>query len=60
MISNHFSRTTLIILERNAKQIKEHYKNYARPGIDKSEWSLDEDLKLVALINKNGKNWKLI
>ena len=34
--------------------------NYLRPEIRKDEWTLEEDLLLVNLLNKNGKNWKFI
>jgi len=34
--------------------------NYLRPEINKEEWSLDEDLKLVDCLNRFGKNWKVI
>ena len=34
--------------------------NYLRPEIRKDEWTLDEDLLLVNLLNNNGKDWKMI
>lgn len=47
-------------VEKTCKQIKEHYMNYLRPDINKEEWTLEEDLKLVECLNKFGKNWKVI
>ena len=34
--------------------------NYLRPEINKHEWTLEEDLKLVDCLNKYGKDWKEI
>lgn len=40
--------------------MKEHYHNYLRPEIKKDEWTLEEDLKLIELLNRYGKEWKII
>lgn len=45
---------------RNHKQLKDHYENYLRPNLTTEEWTLEEDLLLVGLINQHGKNWKLV
>ena len=34
--------------------------NYLRPEIRKDEWTVQEDLLLVDLLNTNGKDWKMI
>ena len=34
--------------------------NYLRPEIRKDDWTLEEDVLLVNLLNNNGKNWKII
>ena len=47
-------------IDRTHKQVKEHYLNYLRPEINKDEWTLQEDLKLVECLNKYGKDWKEI
>jgi hypothetical protein len=40
--------------------LKEHYTNYLKPELIKSEWTLEEDLELIRLINIHGKNWKMV
>lgn len=34
--------------------------NYLRPNINKDEWSLEEDMKILELIGKHGTKWKSI
>ena len=48
------------ILGRTHKQIKEHYVNYLRPEIKRDDWTLEEDMLLVNLLNEHGKNWRAI
>lgn len=45
-------------LDRTAKQLREHYIGYLRPNINNSEWTIEEDLKLIELFNQHGKRWK--
>ena len=46
---------------RSQKQLKEHYMNFLRPGINLEEWDDAEELKLIELVNKYGNsNWKKI
>ena len=59
-ISTHFESNINIYTERNAKQIKEHYLNYLRPGIRKEDWTLEEDLELVKYLNLYETNWKAL
>ena len=47
-------------IERTAKQLKDHYINYLRPDINKEKWTLEDDLLLIELLKKYGKNWNLI
>lgn len=34
--------------------------NYLRPEIKRDQWTMEEDLQIIELINKYGKRWKLI
>jgi len=34
--------------------------NYLRPGINKEEWTVSEDMKILELLQKYGTKWKLI
>ena len=45
---------------RNARQIREHYDNHLRPGVDHGEWTIDEEMALMELLNRHGKEWKKI
>jgi hypothetical protein len=45
---------------RTPKQIRERYINFIRPNISQDDWTIEEDLKLVDLINKYGQKWKKI
>ena len=45
-------------LGRNPKQIREHYLNFLRPDILKTEWTPKEDLKICELVQEKGRCWK--
>ena len=47
-------------IDRNSKQIKEHYENYLQHDIQKKPWNLQEDLRLIEMIGKYGTNWATI
>ena len=49
-----------LTIDRSAKQIQDHYENYLRPEIDKSPWTYEEDVLLIELLAKYGKDWNLI
>jgi myb proto-oncogene protein len=34
--------------------------NYLRPDINKDQWCIEEDMKILELINKHGTQWKVI
>jgi hypothetical protein len=34
--------------------------NFLRADIKRDQWNLEEDLRVIGLINKYGKKWKLI
>jgi len=50
----------LTYLDRNARQVRDRYNNYLRPGVSDDEWSLREDLLILDLVKTYGKNWKLL
>jgi myb proto-oncogene protein len=45
---------------RTIKQIRDHYENNLKPDVNRNEWTLEEDLLLIDLVNKFGRNWKEI
>lgn len=57
-LAKHFKSIFELITDRNARQIKQHYNNYLRPGVMDCDWTLENDLKLVELLNLYGKSWK--
>lgn len=40
--------------------IRERYKNYLRPGIEKKPWDIDDDMKLLKLVHELGTQWEEI
>ena len=34
--------------------------NHLSPNINKNQWTLEDDLKFIALLKQNGRNWKII
>ena len=54
--SRYFSTNT----GRNFKQLKDHYENFLNPNLDGKEWTVEEELKLIDLINEHGQKWKVL
>jgi myb proto-oncogene protein len=48
------------MLNRNVRQVKDRYNNYLHLSISNKPWSIEEDQKLVQLIQQYGKKWKKI
>lgn len=48
----------MIIIEYNAKKIRERYKNYLEVDVNRKKWSIQEDLRLWAKVSEMGKVWK--
>ncbi len=42
---------------RTNKQIRERYCNHLDPSINKSRWSLEEDIRLIQLFLTHGTQW---
>ena len=59
-ISSHFESIKIIYIARTAKQIRERYINFVRPNISHDDWTIEEDLHLINLLNKHGRKWKKI
>jgi hypothetical protein len=53
LISKHFP-------SRNEKQIRTRYVNYLDPNLKISNWTKEENMKLIFLVNKYGKKWSFI
>ena len=60
LVQKHFKGNSFIDLGRTIKQLKEHYESQLRPGLSKNGFSLEEDLNLISLLKKHGKNWSAI
>jgi hypothetical protein len=50
----------LFEIDRTWKQLRDKYTNYLRPDINKDDWSLEEDQKILELIGRYGTKWKTI
>lgn len=40
--------------------MKDHYNNYLKCYVTRDHWTLEEDMLLVELLNRHGRNWKNI
>lgn len=60
IICSSFSQYIFAYQDRTWKQLRDKYINYLRPNINRDEWSLEEDLKILDLMTKHGTKWKCI
>ena len=49
-----------LIPNRSARQIKERWFNYLCPLVNRSDWTSEEEEKLLRLIEEHGKKWRTI
>ena len=45
---------------RTARQCRERYNDYLNPALNKGEWTIDEEKKLIELIQQYGKKWSFL
>ena len=45
---------------RTPRQCKDRYNMYLAPGLNKTQWTFEEDNLLILLVSKLGKRWKTI
>ena len=45
---------------RTARQCKDRYHAYLAPGLNKNEWTAEEDKQLLDLVSKHGQKWKML
>lgn len=48
------------ITNRNGKQCRERWRNHLRPQLNKSEWSVEEDVQIWSLVETVGTKWAQI
>jgi hypothetical protein len=61
--NKHGKKWKLIVKDmktRSSKQVRDRYTNYLDPTLDMSDFTLNEDLKLLELIERYGNKWALI
>ena len=56
---NDWQKISKEMKDRNIRQCKERYNHYLSPNIKHSEWNLEEDLKLIEIVEEVGKKWKV-
>jgi hypothetical protein len=42
---------------RTARTVRERYKNYLSPVLSNKEWTIEEDAKLLSLVETHGQKW---
>jgi len=42
---------------RKGKQCRERWNNYLNPVLNKSEWTIEEDILMLQYIKNSGKRW---
>lgn len=57
---NQWSRVASLLAKKSAKQAKARWNEWLNPNIDKSEWSREEDEKLLSLAKLLPNQWRSI
>ncbi|KAK6459185.1 uncharacterized protein RJT20DRAFT_124367 [Scheffersomyces xylosifermentans] len=57
---NQWSRVASLLTKKSAKQAKARWNEWLNPNIDKSEWSREEDEKLLSLAKLLPNQWRTI
>lgn len=58
--TNKWSIISKYVKNRTAKQCRDRYMNYLKPGLSNIEWTPDEDELLLELYSKYGPKWSTI
>lgn len=58
--TNAWSTIASFLPHRTARQIRERYNTYLKPGISSDPWTKDEDRILVEKVHELGTKWKKI
>lgn len=45
---------------KSARQCRERYRHYLKPGLNKEKWTQEEDKIIIEMHNKYGPNWALM
>ena len=56
-IGRHFKSNNGLIVEWLPKHIKEHYLSHLRPGLSREEWTVEDDVKLITVLNEYNFDW---
>lgn len=54
---NNWKLISSFLEGRNPKQCRDRYKNYLAPGLSNTNWSKDEDEKILHLVSEIGSRW---
>ena len=49
-----------LMKNRTARQCRERYNDYLNPALNNCEWTMEEEKKLIDLINQYGKKWSFL
>jgi hypothetical protein len=48
-----------LVTNRTEHQVRERYRNYLNPNINKYPWTPEEDAKLTMLVSQHGNKWSM-
>jgi pre-mRNA-splicing factor CDC5/CEF1 len=57
---NQWARVSSLLVKKSAKQAKARWQEYLNPSVKKSEWSREEDEKLLRLVKLVPNQWRSI
>jgi myb proto-oncogene protein len=56
---NNWKLVAELLTNRSSHQVRERYKNYLNPEINKEPWTIEEDLLLISLVKQYGRKWSM-
>ncbi|EAX98066.1 Myb-like DNA-binding domain containing protein [Trichomonas vaginalis G3] len=58
--TSNWKKVSEYMVTRNPRQCRDRYKNYLAPHLNSSPWVPEDDAKLLALVQQNGRKWSMI
>jgi hypothetical protein len=59
-VRQRVSRYLCVKLDKSWKNVRDKYVNFLSPDINRAEWTIEEDRKILDLVKSYGTKWKRI